>query len=171
MAGEPASRQGSVASNGKIIEQSQILTTHNLTVLFGALGLEEALRPRLAELAQICFTSICYRLQSPTDDWRRRLKTLKNAAYAWRQMIFYLSLLPSGSVEEHLAWASEHLKRQAEPFQAAFRPALTGLHRAARGEPAEAEPRARRFLGWATGKHWLKLRSSPSANEPTYSLK
>ncbi len=129
------------------------MTTHNLVVFFDAFGLEDALRPRLPELAQRCFTWICWRLQLPTDDWRRRLKTLKNAAYAWRQMIFYLSLLDSDAVDEHLAWADEHLRQQSEPFQVAFRPALANLHRAARGESAEAH----RFLGWATGKHPLQL--------------
>ncbi len=168
LAGEPASGgKWSVARNGGIIEQSQILTSHNLAVLFGALGLEDALRPLLPDLARKCFTWICWRLQLPADDWHRRLKNLKNAAYAWRQMIFYLSLLPTTAVDEHLSWAAEHLAGQREPFQTAFRTALAGLQRAARGAPAEAGPAARRFLGWTTGKHWLHLPPSAAEREPS----
>jgi len=45
----------SVARNGKIIEQEQILTTHNLAVLFDALGLVRTLGPEAENLARRCF--------------------------------------------------------------------------------------------------------------------
>jgi hypothetical protein len=151
----------SVARNGTIIEQEQILTTHNLAVLFDALSLAESLRPVLVELAHRCFVWVCRRHQQKMDQWKSRLRLVKNTAYAWRQMVFFLALRPSSDVQEFLGWAEEHLGKQAEAFQARFRPALAGLARAAQGmttmEPAgEDRPAtARVFLGWTTGKHWL----------------
>jgi hypothetical protein len=154
LAGESTSgRHWSVARNGKIIEQEQILTTHNLAVLFAALGLGEKLKPDLQELARRCFTWVCRRQQAQVTDWRPRLRMLKNSAYAWRQMIFYLSLLPSASVQEFLKWASARLAEQRPAFRERFQPALLGLQQAAAGREPSGE--ARRFLGWTTEKHWL----------------
>lgn len=42
-----------------IIEQEQILTTHNLAALFQALDLRPLVMKRLPELAQRCFRWIC----------------------------------------------------------------------------------------------------------------
>jgi hypothetical protein len=86
-------KTGWVARNGAIIEQEQILTTHNLAVLVDGLGLRDALEPRLPELARRCFTWICWRQQLKSADWRSRLHMVKNTAYAWRQMVFFLWLL------------------------------------------------------------------------------
>jgi hypothetical protein len=156
LAGETGGGRWSVARNGKIIEQEQILTTHNLAVLFVALGLTETLRPRLRELAGRCFERICRRLQRKTEPRKARLRMVKNAAYAWRQMIFYLSLLPDEVVEEFLTWASSYLGKQRPEFRDRFQPALEGLALAARGHSPEREAGAsRRFLGWTTEAPWL----------------
>lgn len=153
--------RGSVARNGTIIEQEQVLTTHNLAVLFDALGLAETLRPQMEDMAQRCFAWVCQHLQQKTDVWKARLRAVKNAAYAWRQMVFFLSLAPASSVESFLVAADTRLAEQTIGFRERFRPALAGLARAARGLQTETnvgpgEPGgARRFLGWTTGKHWL----------------
>lgn len=148
-----------VAGNGMIIEQQQILTTQNLAALFAGLALTDALRDQLGEMARQCFTWICRRQQMKTDNGHARLITLKNTAYAWRQMIFFLSLLPPHEVVAFLRWAEEHLGAQAAVFRARFRPALNGLVRAAGGgvlDTADAvSSGARRFLGWTTTRHWL----------------
>ncbi|MBN9121155.1 MAG: hypothetical protein J0I06_18725 [Planctomycetes bacterium] len=150
-----------VARNGTVIEQEQILTTHNLSPLFGALGLMEELGPQLEALALRCFDWIGRRLRQTKGHWKTRLQAVKNAAYAWRQMVFFLAVAPEGTVESFLARAAERLARQPEPVRVRLAPALAGLVRAARGLPVEApaspeEPSgARRFLGWTTGKHWL----------------
>jgi hypothetical protein len=157
-----------VARNGTIIEQGQILTTHNLAVLFNALGMGETLRPRLTELASRCLVWICARLQQPATEYRTRLQGVKNAAYAWRQMIFYLSLAPDDDVRAFLGWAKDHVAQQPADFQARFRPALQGLARAVDGRPvedADAPDGPRRFLGWTMGSHWLLPRSEPEPEE------
>jgi hypothetical protein len=68
-----------VARNGTIIEQAEILTTHNLAVLFEGQALGEVLRPRLPLLARRCFEWIC-RQHLDTGDWRAQLQTVKNMA-------------------------------------------------------------------------------------------
>jgi hypothetical protein len=147
------------ATNGMIIEQQQILTAQNLAVLFAALDLADALRERLDDLARHCFQWICERQQVKADRLHTRLIQLKNTAYAWRQMIFFLALLPPPSVAAFLDWAEDHLTQQPEPFRNRFRPALTGLALAAAGHALDSEAAqqtgARRFLGWSKTRHWL----------------
>jgi hypothetical protein len=151
LAGVSATGVGwSVAHNGTIIEQEQILTTHNLAVLFDALGLSEALRPQLGELVRRCFVWICATLQQERGRWKATMRAIKNSAYAWRQMVFFLALLPPDEVATLLDWAEAHLAAQPAPFAERLRPALDGLRAAAMGAPV-----ARRFLGWATAQHWL----------------
>jgi len=162
MAGEvPGVFGQSPARNGKIIEQEQILTTHNLAVLFDALGLTGSLRPRLDKLARSCFEWICRRQEEKVDYWPARLQMVKNTAYAWRQMVFFLALLPSEEVESFLAWAGDHLAKGRPEFRDRFRPALEGLVLVAGGGSLDGEGRrgwageGRRFLGWTTERHWL----------------
>lgn len=147
------------AINGMIIEQQQILTSQNLAVLFDALKLVDVLPNPLENLAQRCFQWICRRQQIKINDWHARLIMVKNTAYAWRQMIFFLALLPDPQVQTFLAWADEYLNEQKVDFQIRFRPALRGLAIAAAGhsldDPATSPLEARRFLGWTKKRHWL----------------
>jgi len=147
------------AINGMIIEQQQILTTQNLAVLFAALDLTTTLQGQLADLAQRCFAWICRRLQFKADSWHAGLIAVKNAAYAWRQMIFFLSLLPEDEMQGFLAWAEAHLGAQRADFQSRFAPALRGLALAAEGRSLDGwgakRQQAKRFLGWSNKGHWL----------------
>jgi len=151
----------SVARNGMVIEQEQILTSHNLAVLVQALELIDTLGPQLDELARRCFVWICQRQQQKIIAWQPRLRMIKNSAYAWRQMIFFLALLPDETVRTFLDWAYEHLGQQRPAFQVRFRPAIEGLALVAAGasfdapEPRESASGPRRFLGWTTDRHWL----------------
>lgn len=132
------------AVNGQVLEQQQILTTHNLAALFQ--GLE--LQLDTLELARRCFRWICRRLQIPQTHWHAQLLTIKNSAYAWRQMIFFLSVGPQG---DFLEWAGAHLAAQSPAFQSRFQPAWQGLLQACQGQ-APQQP----LLGWAQGRHWLR---------------
>ncbi|MFN8609821.1 MAG: hypothetical protein U0931_19935 [Vulcanimicrobiota bacterium] len=137
---------GGTAGNGQIIEQQQILTTHNLATLFQGLNLQLDSQ----KLALACLLWIVRRLQLPQPNWRDRLLSIKNSAYAWRQMLFFLSL---GGPEKHAAFveqAEQLLHKQGPQFQKRFAPAWQGLLQAMRGEAPE-----RPFLGWASGRHWL----------------
>lgn len=153
---------GRPANNGMIIEQQQILTTHNLAVLMTS----DAMRKPIAaafdgcyqQLAQDCFMWLVGRLQMNAPTWHAALIHLKNAAYAWRQMVFFLSM--HGSADEFLLWAEDYLNQQPLDFQQRFRPALAGLQMAAAGESITQGDRtrergARRFLGWFDQRYWL----------------
>jgi len=147
------------ATNGMIIEQQQILTTQNLAALWAGLELTASLGPHLPDMAKRCFIWICKRQQMKTDKFHARLIMLKNTAYAWRQMLFFLALLPKEEVPEFLQWAQRHLEKQREGFRNRFAPAWKGLLLAAEGRPLETETvialGARRFCGWSKTTHWL----------------
>jgi hypothetical protein len=146
--------RSSVARNGKVIEQAQILTTHNLAVLVDALPLRDQLAPHLRSVAETCLLWAVDRLRLRTTDGHQTLINLKNAAYAWRQMVFYLSFAPD--LPDFLQWARAEVERRA--FRR-FEPALRGLELAAIGlassEPAFASGGGRVFTGWSTDRHWL----------------
>lgn len=154
----------SAARNGAIIEQAQILTTHNLAALVDGLSLEEALKPQLQNLALKCFTWICRRLEMKHDSWRSDLHSIKNSAYAFRQMLFYLALLERlgdvDSVNSTLKLLQEHFETRGSEFKVRFEPALLGLREVAAGsrfsEDGSLPSGGRRLLGWTTGKHWLR---------------
>lgn len=155
------------ASNGTILEQVQILTTHNLALLFNELDLKKVLPISPMDLALRGFEWICNRQQIQLEDWHARLIMLKKTAYAWRQMIFFLSMLDTTQFKLALGQMQAHLAKQPAPFQARFRPAMLGLQLAARGERlnqhAAGGDGARVFLGWTTERHWLL---SPNPNPP-----
>lgn len=149
---QPA-RFGRPSYNGTIIEQQQILTTHNLAPLFIDLGLAERLNPRLEEMAKSCFIWICRTLQL-AGDWRTMMRNMKNSAYAWRQMLFYLSLLSETQQGAWLDWAVSYLAEQKQPFRQRLQPVLDDLvFQVARCAPLSQERRP--FLGWSIGRHWL----------------
>lgn len=143
-----------VARNGKVIEQAQILTTHNLAVLVDALPLRDQLAPHLRSVAETCFIWAVERLRLRTTNGHQTLINLKNAAYAWRQMLFYLSFAPD--LPDFVQWARAEVERRA--FRR-FEPALRGFELAASGvassEAVFASGGGRVFTGWSTDRHWL----------------
>ena len=153
-------RSWSPARNGTIIEQAQILTTHNLAVLWSDHDVAGTLRPRLPRLARRCFEWICARQQMTIRLWQAQLRTMKNCAYAWRQMIFYLALVEPEALGEFLEWSAVHLSRQGTDFQRRFAPVVVGLREIVAGRTFDADgvdsvSRGRCWLGWSVGRHWL----------------
>jgi len=147
------------ATNGMIIEQQQILTTQNLGALYAGLNLADALGGQLGAMAKQCFEWICKRQQVRVGKPHAKLKMLKNTAYAWRQMIFFLALLPSRDVSDFLRWAEEHLDAQQSDVRQRFAPVLRGLVLVANGTSIDQDPakglESRPFLGWSNTTHWL----------------
>lgn len=144
-----------VVRNGAIIEQAQIVTTHNLAVLFDALPPDV----RLVDLARSAFVWITHRQRLVIEDWRANLKNVKNCAYAWRQMLFYLSLLTRSDIDAFLAWTDSHLRgvpevanTRMQRLVAGLRLVLDGARFAVDGTHASG---VRRFVGWSAGRHWL----------------
>ncbi|MBX9696432.1 MAG: hypothetical protein K2Z81_28855, partial [Cyanobacteria bacterium] len=149
-----------VAWNGMVIEQAQILTTHNLASLFNGLGLKDSIGPSdLQDAARYCFAWVCRRLQIKTAVWRIRLQFIKNSAFAWRQMLFYLSLLDKDGLDSFLEWGVQFFSSQPEEFRVRFEPAMTGLRLTIDGGSFAVDGThpsgARRFLGWSDSRHWI----------------
>ena len=148
-----------------IIEQQQILTTQNLAALYVGLDIRNALDEQLPAMAKQCFKWICKRQQMKIDDWHGRLIMLKNTAYAWRQLIFYLSMLSNQSATEFLSWSEDHFNAQAKVFKDQFRPVLQGLIYALEVGSLDTDLAKKlgikRFLGWSNTRHWLLPTGSP----------
>ncbi|MBE7494682.1 MAG: hypothetical protein HS117_07035 [Verrucomicrobiaceae bacterium] len=140
-----------VAANGMMIEQQQILTTHNLSVLMKGLNLPVQ---RLAA-AQRCWRWIIRRLGQKTTSHHARLIMVKNTAYAWRQMIYFLSGLSKAAQMDFLAFMRAMLYKEPEKLGQAVDPAIRGLHLAILGSPPQSSADSKLFLGWTTGSHWL----------------
>jgi hypothetical protein len=143
---------GSIAANGMLLEQSQILTTHNLAVLVDALDLTDELRERAPELAWRTLSWIVRRQAQRADHLHAALIQVKNTAYAWRQALFLLSFCEP-TVQMSLA-----VRFSTELRDMRLVPAAEGLLQVLEGErftPTGTMRRGqgRRFLGWAQGTH------------------
>ena len=162
---EPRQRW-SVARNGTIVEQEQILTTHNLAVLWNGLGLESSMSKQLPSLALRTFKWVCARQQIVIRNWQAQMQMVKNAAYGWRQMVFFLSLMSSSGIASFQSESASYFAEQGEDFQRRFQPAVDGLNLVLTGGHFERDGShasgARRFLGWSIGRHWaLGERTEP----------
>jgi hypothetical protein len=86
------------------------------------------------------------------------MQMVKNAAYGWRQMLFYLSLMSSSDIASFQRESASYFAEQREDFQRRFRPAVDGLNLVLAGGHFEHDGShssgARRFLGWSIGRHW-----------------
>lgn len=157
---------GSVAGNGKVIEQSQILTTHNVAVLTHGAGLDVG--GAWSQLARAAFATVVHLVESIHHN-PRPLATVKDAAYAWRQALFFLSMTDKGEYDEFARWADEHLADRPSHTIARLVPVLAGLKHVLAGGALDLQTAAvgaggesgRLFLGWATDGHWM-LRPPPA---------
>jgi hypothetical protein len=164
---EPGGR--SVADNGMVIEQAQILTTHNLAPLVVGLGLTDDLTAHADSLARRCFAWVVTTAGRTDGTWRHRLHRIKNAAYAWRQMVFFLSWMNLSAQAAFLDWAEEQVGQVAPEVSGRFAPALHGLRLAQQGETTALTPDGRLatdacLVGWTTGRHWLMGDAAPTDN-------
>ena len=133
----PAGR--SVAANGQIIERQQILTTHNLAVLV-KLGVQPG--RSWTELAHHAARRSFQLLERARNSpWL--LSAIKNAAYAWRQAVFFLSICGDDTATDALrdlpgatTWPTTQI--------------LDDLTRCHQGEPVTP------FTGWTQGPHWAQ---------------
>jgi hypothetical protein len=148
----------SVAANGTVLEQSQILTTHNLAVLVATLDLGDQLVELAPGLADQTLRWIIKRQSQPWTEDPTTLQMIKNTAYGWRQAIFYLSFCSTGAQRDAIEQLRELLP--AAGPAAGLEMAIDGLAHIVAGGRFTADGRissgpGRRFLGWSVGRHWL----------------
>ena len=163
-ASEAGDSSGSwVAKNGAVLEQSQILTTHNLAVLVDSLGLQQAVQSMASALVDDIFAWIFKRHSQPVRHYRAQLQLVKNSAYAWRQAIFLLSFATEEIRAEKLS-NLERLSKEHQSRKHEFRSTtpldlvvggLIGIHQGQRFDSRGFMNNGRRFLGWSVGSHWM----------------
>jgi len=147
-----------IVANGMQIEQQQILTTQNLAVLTVGTKIQSPLKATAYDLSQACYEWICRRLQANTMTYHDHLIALKNSSYAWRQMIFFLSLQNEKNQHDFVSWANNHLDSQTAVFREQFKPAVVGLRTAIMehsSPPREPGKSGALFYGWTKDRHWL----------------
>lgn len=151
----------SVARNGKAIEQAQILTTHNLATTLGPFGIGEYVHLDFTDLSARCAEAaikLAARACVPGND--SPLKSVKNAAYAWRQMIFFLSMLDAEAQSQAVNTVGQRIDCVSHgPARRGLDEAFRGLSDIAGGATFDRSGRSHgggtRLLGWATGRHWM----------------
>jgi hypothetical protein len=141
---------------------------HNLATLVHRVGVAPA--PGWDDLARRAFHAVC-RLVARVHGNPRPLSTVKDAAYAWRQMLFHISLCPPDVQRTFPAWLEEEAVRHPAHVAARLAPALAGLRLVADGGSFAADGTGsgtldgaslpRRFLGWTTGRHWITTPQAP----------
>ncbi len=108
-------------------------------------------------MAQSCFQWLCKRLQVNSDYRHAHLIKIKQSAYVWRQMLFYLSFISVERQVKFLIWAENHLAQQDNDFQQKFYPILQGLKLIQQGysfnDKALQEQQLHAFLGWTQDSH------------------
>ncbi len=152
-----ASAGASAAANGAIIEQAQILTTHNLATLTGPYGVGQDMRLDREALARRAFERAVV-LAGRLRGNARPLRTVKDLAYAWRQTLFFLSLLRAAEVGAFLVWARGTVRKQPPHVAAVLAPVLNGLRDVLGGGSFDAggvSAAGRRLIGWTVGSHWV----------------
>ena len=133
------------------IELAQIYTTHNLAALVAE---EIRLERSYKELAYMAFDHsqrLIVRGMKTKKQGDRYLRAVKNAAYAWRQALFFLSLSPAESVDVTIGTAEELFLRSLgqDITCEIFKRLKIAVHEEC------SDQIARPFLGWTSGPHWI----------------
>lgn len=145
----------SVAANGMIIEQAQILTSHNLAALVHPIGVRPA--PGWPDLARRTFAVVC-RTVARVQGNPFPSRTVKDAAYAWRQLLFHLSCCTTADQIAVTAWIQDEVERHPEHVRTRLAGVLDGLRHVLVGgdlDDGSAPATTRRFLGWSDSGHWM----------------
>ncbi|MDR1137967.1 MAG: hypothetical protein LBK91_06555 [Synergistaceae bacterium] len=143
---DPALAWNDGVSNGMLIELAQIYATDNLaTIVAEGVQLEHS----YGELAfMACEYSLRLIKKALRPNVRNVLRLTKNAAYAWRQSLFFISLAPREAVDTFLS-GSENLSASLLGTEITAQ-LFTGLRIAANGGSPEKEG-YRPFKGWISG--------------------
>lgn len=147
LCGADAIQDWSIAGNGQVIERQQVFTTHNLAALIAS-GVTPS-RP-WADLA-VAAAAVCARSLRLAQTQDHPGSAIKDAAYAWRQAVFFCSLAQPAAMTGIIAGMRATKYGDSWPMTRV----VDGLERCW----GHAEPVAP-FLGWTRGRHWV-LGSQP----------
>lgn len=148
----PKRTLGDLSSNGQSIEQSLILTSHNLWALWQDGELERTMAPALEPMAQRCFLVALGLICGESPNARVALERKRRAGAVWRQMLFFLSMHGAPSVSAFGRWCTARFQAaSSEPAHARFEPYYLGLLGVLGGERFGSEGQlleSKRLLGW-----------------------
>ena len=113
------------------------------------LGLHDRLSAEFEPLAKRCFDWVCRRLQVPAPDRHSRLIHTKHAAYAWRQMVFFLAMWSEGEDANLELWARERLLKVPVGPRERLIELTGGLE--LRDQLRRHHGKGKVFLGWTVG--------------------
>ncbi len=105
-------------------------------------------------MIETTFRWLLTELSARRPDWHSKLIAVKNAAYAWRQLLFYLSQISRDNVAVKLDEMDKALAKYPAELNQRFRPVLIGLKNAVSGESPESHG-GKRLLGWSSDRHWF----------------
>lgn len=117
-------------------------------------------QPGWTDLAHRCFGTVC-RLTARVHHNPRPLTTIKDATYAWRHMVFFLSLCSPEDQRPFIADLDTEAARRPAHVRTRLAPAIWGLATVADGGAFTDDgtidgDRGRRFLGWSAHGHWMR---------------
>jgi hypothetical protein len=161
--GRDPMRQGApVVENGTRIERAQLYTTHNLATLTQSGVKTENSCATLSLLALRHSLKILGRIHRKPEAYGV-LAAIKNAAYAWRQALFFLAAASPGDCwGDSVAFVSEarELSERLRLKETVTRPLIGGLEHIMGGgvfnDNGQTKNGGRRFLGWTTERHWIR---------------
>jgi hypothetical protein len=147
---ESSNRWRPISDNGRILEQEQILTSHNLAGLYDALGLSDKLNGY--KLARKTWMWILKSLNNIPEDYKSMLQMYKNIAYAWRQLIFYISTARGDyNIIAELSWdLAKSMKKDHNRYMKFYLHFLQPLDNCLNGKISDTQ-----VLGWVNGTHPL----------------
>ncbi|GAB2463310.1 serine/threonine-protein kinase [Jatrophihabitans fulvus] len=138
----------SVAANGTVIEQAQIITTHNLAALVEVGVVPTRPWTDLARDALDVAGAALARAESSP----RPLSAVKDAAYAVRQALFLLSMVPRVEARDTVrAWRPATAAAALPMVRGGIEHVLDG----GRFDDAGRCPRGLRLTGWTTTHPWV----------------
>jgi len=144
------------AENGQIVEQQQIVTTHNLASFFSALGLKDKLD--CFDLSRRTWQWIVNELNNFPGQYLDMLRACKNVAYAWRQLLFYSSFVGEVGAVTDMLFAEKIFVESPPTLQATLTALiLNPLMQITRANDAAEEqpPRITPLLAWVSTRHPL----------------
>jgi hypothetical protein len=136
-----------VAKNGAIIEEAQILCAHNLLIATRSLSQQDLGSAAAGASRAVGTLLVKARKQS------RPYATLKNAAYAWRHLVFYIDRIDSASREAGVLDARDIVAAACgQGLEAGVDGLFAPLLAAVRGEASDSPSYV---YGWAGECHPL----------------
>lgn len=141
---------GSTAANGRWIEFAQVVTAHNMALLFGSHDRLARFVPRFPGAARAALLEAVRELCSDASTLHQRLRADRMGALAWRQGLFYLALVERAEQELIVAELAAEVEADDDVPPARWAPLRKQVQVLAGCVRGEAPPHGHvPLLGWS----------------------